>query len=315
MSKVKHNDLLTIELLDINSRDSIANISKEVGISKQAMISKIQNLEKEGFCQFVPVIDYFKLGYHNIHIYLKLQGMGREEYLEKIRLLEKIKNITWLEEFIGEYDLAISVFYNSIKDLYNILDKVYYSFKDSIREKELHFIYEHIIKNFSFGLTDKKIITIVKEKDCLFSPSKMHKKILDLIKSNGRFSYVDLVDKLKISYQQVRYHIKKIEEQGMILRYKSIINYNKIGYHHYICILKTVPGRNIDIVLKELKLNNLIPFISITLENNVILDFVCESHDELKDFLDKLKSKYAKIIEEFKILNIKNLIKLDYLID
>lgn len=315
MIKVKDRDLLTIELLDVNSRESTTNLSKKIHISKQAMITKILNLEKKGFCYFVPIINYFKLGYHNLHLYLKLQGLNKNYYSEKINSLKKIKNIVWLEEFLGEYDLAISIFYYSIKDLHIILEKVYSSFKDSIKKKELHFMSGHIIKNFSFGLIDKKIVIKFMEKGNTISLTKIDKKILDMIKSDGRFNYVTLANKLKISHQQVRYKIRKLEEQEIILQYKSIMNFNKIGYLHYICILDNVPGSSIIDILEELKSYNSIPFISITIENKIIFDFVVKNHEEIKDFLDELKNRYAKIIDEFKILSVKNLIKLDYLIE
>jgi len=315
MEDIKDRDLLALEILDINSRESTSEISKKMHISKQAIISKISKLEKKGYCSFIPIIDYFKLGYHNLHVYLKLQGLNKEGYSKKISSLKDVKNITWIEEFLGEYDIAISIFFKSLEDLHRTLDKIYSSFRDSIKKKEIHFIRKQIVKNFSFGLVNEKTVVKLEDTEEINQLNQLDKKILDLIRLNGRFNYVNLSNKLKISPQKLMHRIKRLKEREIILQYKILLNFNKIGYIHYICIIDNVPGSEIKEVLKELETNSLIPFISITLENKIIFDFAVKDHDTLREFLDELKNKYPKIIDEFKILNVRNPIKLDYLIE
>ena len=77
-----------------------------------------------------------------------------------------------------------------------------------------------------------------------------------------------------------------------------------------ICILNITPGSNLSSLLNLLKKENNVPFISTTIENNIIFDYVSKDYNELKEFLDKLQIEFSKIIDTYKILSVLNLEKL-----
>lgn len=54
-------------------------------------------------------------------------------------------------------------------------------------------------------------------------------KILDLLKENGRMSYVDIAKKLGLSRVAIRERINQLQDEGIIEKFSVVINSEKIG--------------------------------------------------------------------------------------
>ena len=102
----------------------------------------------------------------------------------------------------------------------------------------------------------------------------------------------------------------QLEKNKVIKGYGVLLNYGKLGYEWNICVLNIAPGSNLSSLLNLLKKENNIPFISTTIENNIIFDYVSEDYNELKEFLDKLQIEFSKVVDTYKILSVLNLEKL-----
>ncbi|OGM02141.1 transcriptional regulator, partial [Candidatus Woesearchaeota archaeon RBG_13_36_6] len=69
--------------LDVDSRQSYKEIAKKVGLSKDAVIYRINKLKKAGIIKrFHTVIDNGKLGFIPFRLYLKLQSTTPEKEQE-----------------------------------------------------------------------------------------------------------------------------------------------------------------------------------------------------------------------------------------
>ncbi len=306
--KLNKKDFKLIEIICKNSKKSTLNISKELGISRQAVHKKLDKIRDRAILKFVTILNYPKLGYSNMHLYLKIQGVVRKDLIKKIKKAEDIENVTWVSTLMGDYDISLSIFFKSISELHRDLNKIYSIFKDSIRHKELHLIDEQFISHIVFSDKRKTIRRIGGDK---MKISDTDKKILNYIKSNSRFEWSKLISQLKLNYQTAKKHIKHLESEDIILGYGAIINYSTLDYSWNLCILNISSGHSLEKILEKIKIEKRVPFISTTVDNKIILDFVSRDYEELKEFLDKLKIEFPKEIEDYKILNIVNLRKLE----
>jgi DNA-binding Lrp family transcriptional regulator len=60
---------------------------------------------------------------------------------------------------------------------------------------------------------------------------KTDEKIINELIENSKSSLRELSSKLKISFVTVMNRIKKLENEGIVEKYSSIINYEKLGYN------------------------------------------------------------------------------------
>ena len=79
--------------LDLNSRATLNEIAKKVGLSKQVVDYRLKNLIKESAIkQFYTVINFSKLGYTQYKLYLKFQNVNPETEKEIIAYWVNNKN-------------------------------------------------------------------------------------------------------------------------------------------------------------------------------------------------------------------------------
>jgi len=307
--KPNKKDLELLEILDKNSRASLREISSQLKISKQAINKKINNLKKRRIIKFLPIIDYFKLGYSNTHIYLKLRGIKKEEYGKIIKKLEGENNISWISQFFGDFDLGISIFYKSLKELKKTLKKIYELMGKYIIKEEKIFILKQYIQSFCINKECKREIIRMELSDEILNLSTIQKKILSKIKETGKFNYLNVSLDLKNKPETIKKHLQNLERKEVIKKYKVLIDYNKLGYIWSLCHLSIKKGGDISKLIKILNKEKRIPFISITLEDNIILDFLSKEYSELKSFLEELKWKNSEIFD-YNILNVDKIFKL-----
>ena len=71
--------------LDLNCRQSNAQIGKKVGLSKEVVNYRIKKMEEEGIIKnYWTAINSFKLGYQVFRIYIKFQNVTEKKKQEII---------------------------------------------------------------------------------------------------------------------------------------------------------------------------------------------------------------------------------------
>jgi DNA-binding Lrp family transcriptional regulator len=306
--RINNNRML--EILDRNCRATLKEMASELKISKQAVHKKLKEMEKKEISSYLTIINYYELGYNNLHVYLKLRGFEASKFKSKLNALNKIKNITWLADFIGEFDLGISIFYNSINELERVFKKIQTILGKSIKEKEIYIISKQIIPHIDRKKPGKSCFELKKILEQDIKISHLDKCILEAIVSNSRFNYLDLSEKLGITRQALKEKIRKLENKKIILGYKPLLNYSSMGCSWSLCILKLYPLADRSNLLDLLIKNPDIPFISISIDNNIIFDFKSVSHTQFKDFVRRLKFDYDSLIEDCILLNVNKVYKL-----
>ena len=308
-NKLNCKDLKLLGLLDINSRESLLNLSKKMGISSQAISKKIKHLLELNYFKFVTFIDLFSIGYNNAHVYLKLQGYERVDYEKFILEVSSIKGISWIAELFGDFDLGISFFYKSQLDLAKFIEKINSVGKNKIKEREIFFIKDHIISNVSFDKESDKIFNKIELSDKYYTLNKQESIILNKIKSNSRYSTYSLSEELKLDPKTINSYIKRLESLKIIRWYKIIPNYVKLNKMYNICLLDIKPGQNIQSLISFLEQERNIPFISCTFDNKIIFDYISQDYQELKDYVNILKNKFEDKILSYKVFSIEKIIK------
>ena len=79
MTKIDLKDRRILYELDYNSRESLTQIGKKVGLKKDVVSYRIKKLQDEGVIQcFYTVIDAYKLGYTLFRYYIIFQYVNSE---------------------------------------------------------------------------------------------------------------------------------------------------------------------------------------------------------------------------------------------
>jgi len=281
--------------LDINSRQSNSEIAKKVGLSKDVVGYRIKKLEESGLIKgYYTLIDFSRLGYFSIRVYLKFYDASPEKEKEIIDFLIKNKKVFYVAMIEGSYDINIGTL---IKDIYEFEDfwlifkrrfKQYIGEeKISIFTKAYHFHRAYILNK---KIDDSEIEFFGQEKIVKYDKTDL--EILKIISKNARIRLIEISEKLKIPPTTIAHRIKQLEKNGVIQAYRFIFDFQKFGYEYY----------KVDLILKDI--SKLEEFVSFAHRNpNIIyVDKTIGGSDFEFDLEVKNKEEFLSIIENLRKL-------------
>lgn len=287
--------------LDSNSRQPNSIIAKKVGLSKDVVNYRIKKLEESGMIKgYYTIVDFSKLGYFSIRVYIKLFDTSVEQEKKIIDFLVKNKNVFYVAEVEGPYDISIGTWVRTIYEFEEFWLDFKKNFKKNIGQEKIsiftkayHFHREYIL--------NKKPSKINEE---IFGTDKIEKfddkdlKILKLLAPNARIPILELSEKLNIPPKTVDFRIKNLRKRGIIQGYRFIFDFALFGYEYY----------KVDFVLKDItRLNELVNYSrshpNIIYINQTIggsdfeFDLEVRNKDEFLEIINDLRKKFPEIRE------------------
>ncbi len=146
-SEISTVDRSIIKLLVGNSRITVREISREIGISQPTVKKRIKHMVDFGIIEnFVCNIDMARFGY-NLSFITMVRIVNANNSEKIAHKLMKIKEISSVDMITGEYDLLLRGYSKNQADLYNILSKI--QFVDGI---------DHLFTNIVIKSMGSKIV-------------------------------------------------------------------------------------------------------------------------------------------------------------
>ena len=279
--------------LDLNARQSNTRIAHKVGLSKDVVNYRIKKLEEQKIIKgYYSPINFYKIGYLGIRVYLKLVNTTPAKENEIIDYIVNDDKTFYAMKIDGPFDIGFGTW---VKDIYEF-ESFYSTFKKEFKKyigKDQISLFTKVTHFHRAYILDKQSDETVPE--CI--GGKETEKIdnidialLKLIAKNSRISAVDMATKLKIPLTTIAFRIKKLEQKKIIEGYRFIFDFEKLGYEYY----------KVDIVLDETsRLNQFITYAHAH-PNIVYIDQTIGASDFEFDLEVRNKKEFLKIIEELR---------------
>jgi len=235
--KLDLKDKKIIYLLFENSRLTASEIAKYVGLSKNAVTYRIERLLKNGIIwKFFPILDYEKLGIDSYDLFIKLKATKEQE--EKIKLYFKSHpSVVWATSLFGKFDLFVQLLAKSPQDFEKVLDEIILELGDKLDSYEAKLLVRrlkinHQIFDFKF---DYKFVPAKPDYSKRYVLDKLDKKILAFLNEKDAIApYSVISNAVGASLETTRNRMKKLLEEGVIVRYFPFVVYPKVGLISYL---------------------------------------------------------------------------------
>ncbi len=298
----KKNHQILFEL-DRNSRQSISQLAKKTRLSRDVVNYRITQLEKSGIIQkYITIVDFTKFFNYITRLYLKLQNTSPEIEQQMVDYFIAQKNNLTVFKTDGHYDLAVGFLVKDLHQYQLMWENFLVRFKSYIKEKNFSIFLDfiHYPRNY---LVESKLRDFSSLSTGSFSEYKADEKdilLLKLIKEDARISLLDLAKKMKMTPTGVKYKLKNLEKNKVIVAYKLLINSSQLGYTYY----------KIDLDLEDM---SIIPGLhQFVLQHPNILyrdvavggsDFEFDgefpSQEAFYTFMDELKAQFPRKIRNY----------------
>jgi len=223
--------------LDHDSRQSISSLAKRIGIAKSVAAYRIRQMEKRGVIKgYYTAIDTVKIGYPNFRAYIRLKEASVEEREEVIQYLVDSKTSWWVATTGFPYDIAVIFlardlhgFDEAFREFLGRFRKRIFSYQVNPYVELRHYFREYILhdepreKRRHLTIGDERRVALSGKEDAL----------LRLLAADSRQGSMALARKLGISPITVKGMIKRLMKERVILAFRVLVDYSKIGYGYY----------------------------------------------------------------------------------
>ncbi len=137
----------------------------------------------------------------------------------------------------------------------------------------------------------------------VYQPDEIDRKILSLLSTNGRISNVELAAEVGLSPPPCLRRLRALENHGIIIGYKTLINKQKLGYNvNAVIIAKLLVTTQevIHAITSELiKLSTVISCYTTLANSELIISIISKNIDTYEEFISKYITS-NKNIESFR---------------
>ncbi|MBS3169228.1 Lrp/AsnC family transcriptional regulator [Candidatus Woesearchaeota archaeon] len=316
MYKLDQKNRRIVFELDRNSRQSINELASITKLSRDVVSYRMKQLEKAGIIQkYIAVIDYGRFSYQFIRLYVGLQNTTPEIEENIARFFVEEKHCQIVFRSSGRHDLVVGFLVKSLAEYQQIYDRFLQQFRAHVAHRfiSLFLSYHHFCRNY---LVDKKqqdhSIIITGNQDPFVYDEK-DLQLLNIIKENARITLLDLAHELKMTPAGVKYKLRGLEKQKVILGYKILLDFSQLGYQYF----------KIDLELEDL---SIIPALAqyILQHPNIIyreitlggsdFEFDGEFKNDLEfyQFMDELKKLFPQQIRHYSFYQALKIYKYSY---
>lgn len=303
--------------LDLDSRLSIRQLSKRIGLSQEATRYRLNKLKEKGIItNFVTYLNFTKLGYFGYCVYCRYNNTTEQKKNEIKSYLKSNKSVYWIAEFGGKIDLAFSILAKTPLEFDKILSQIMNKHSRYLADIKL------IVKLEPHKYPRKylsKPEEISKEKKIEFDDyqlSKTERKILGEITTNARMNSATISDKIGIPLSTVIYSIKKMVKEEIIGGFTILLQPNTFGYQSFQVNITTqnINEEKLKKLLFYCKTHpNIIFFIKVLGDWNIELIYEVEDVKNMQENLIDLRNQFSDIIKDIELVNLfEDYIKLNH---
>jgi len=292
--------------LDLNARASVTEIAKRVRASKETVNFRIKRLLKESYIKgFYTVFNTAKLGYFYYKTFLKFHRTTPEIENKIIEYIKNQKNCAYFGSCEGPYDLIFLLMVKNAKQFKEFLIEFKEKFGDYILEKEVHTVLttHRLNEKFLFaGKTSKH--SFYQDEISQYPIDDIDAKIMQILSTEARISLIDLGNKINIDSKVVKYRIKKLEKEGIIIAYVSAPNFDKLGLQFIQINFNLKNNKTASSIIEFFdKTNKCLYALELLGKYDLTVEIHVENDRVLREIMEGFKQQFVDKYNDYDIFN------------
>lgn len=303
METLDKKDKKIIYELFKDARISNTQLASKVGLSKEAVAYRLKRFEKEEILlKITTIVDYYKLGYKQFQIRIKLNSEGKKEKEKFLEEIKKIPQVSTITKITGSWDYTMQILVKTIQEFQKLYDSFLNKVGNLISKKTASLIFNETYLSPTHLLENETIEINQQVKEKTFELDENQDKIINLLEENARMPLIQIAKQMNVSITTIKYHLKLLEKNQIILSYKPVINLKKLRYQTYRVLIDLQDNTKKNNLVQKLKMNPKITKITQYL-GQYDIEFEGQYHNvnELLEELEELE-KIIKI-NEYEILH------------
>jgi len=284
-------------------------------LSKQVVRYRIKRLEEQGILKsYHAVIDWRRLGYNAIRVYVKWHNLNYDDEQEIYKEIKKDPFFMWTVKFEGDVDIGFYIWIKSVPSFSEKWFKFLSKYKKYIHSYEIYESIDMIHYPMKPLITKYKTDELVIGKENKIDYDKIDYEILKLVTENARMQITEIAKKIKLTPKAALYRLRNLEKKGIILGYFALIDTNELGYRFYKVDFYLNDMSKIKTMFEFAKQHKDIIYRMRTIGGpDLEIELMVKDVTKMREIVDQIRKKFPDVIGEYKIHRFEYTIKQVYL--
>lgn len=297
-----------LSYIHLNANASYEEIARSCGTKVHSARYEVANLIRSKIVHPCMILNYTALGIQKYHVYFTVNNINSIQKSNLIKYLCSHSRISWVCEFLGEFDFGIAVMARDANDLSEVLDEIISDNHGIIAKRHISFCYDwyYFGKNYIFNHPKLSSRIQILKDNPVIKIDATDKAILKLITEDSLVSLQHMSKKIHLPISTISTRISALKSKKIISGYVYWLSYSKLRLTAYRVLI------NFGGLTKEMK-KNILSFCQehpniVSLQYSVAawdleLGIDLESHKNIHDIVDNFKSIVNKpVVKIIKLL-------------
>ncbi|HLC73452.1 MAG TPA: winged helix-turn-helix transcriptional regulator [Candidatus Nanoarchaeia archaeon] len=322
MNKLDLKDRKILYQLDLNARQSDSEIAKKIGLSRDSVRYRINKMIENGYINyFMTLINSMKLGYDWYRTFFKFQNLSIDKEDDIINYLKG--KASWITKVEGPWDLNTGIFVRNVYEYRDLINEFLLKYSSFIERYDVAIVTREWTYHRDY-LLNKKIKTTkpllmgfsIQKEYATETIDELDYKILKTILKNARMKTIDIARETNMTEMIVRYRLRKLVQNGIIMGFKPFLNVDKLGYIYFKLHLTL---QNINHEKKQKIVSyihqhpNTIHMTELVGGSDLEAEFQVNSNNEFYSCVQDLRLKFSDIIRDYEFMQYTQEYKFTYL--
>jgi DNA-binding Lrp family transcriptional regulator len=314
-------DSLDKEILvtvDLASRTGSKAIGEHLGRSPQVIEYRLKSLQKRGIVRgFYPIIDAFRLGFRYCRLFAKLSDFSPKVVRNITTFAQKSPSVLWCYRMNGDYNIVV-VFWTRSLEEFDTLSLQFLTLPGvqsvTYNQNQVFQLEQHHISRVLDGTFGRK--AIIKETTNTVSIDSLDQLILGSLAKNARQPYSRIATSCGTSDKVVSYRIQRMEESGILLGYRPIIDWGVLGLLFFKVFFQldiSRPGIRRK-VLNYLSTTPELVYVvhGVGTPGDIDIEIIVPTYEALFEYVEKVRRKFPGAIRAFSHSHFTECFKVNY---
>lgn len=304
--------------LDLNSRQSLNTIGSKVRLTKNVVQYRIDRLVKTGIIKnFFTSIDFYKLGYINLGIYVNYQYYTPDIEKNIINYFINSKQAWFIANIQGKFDLIVLFSVNNMNQFFSFWKQTLRRFRFYFQNALISFFTKTYYLPISYLIEEEDMSQRLKHElvdgGTTVEIDETDKAILRHISLNSRKPIIDIADDLNTSSTTIANRIKKLEAMKVINGYRINIDYLKLGLQLFNVHFNLKNYDKLYQILSYVKRNPYLISVSEVIDDcDLSLNYHSKNFNELHFIIKDIYDKFPDDIKNHMTFSYPEIYKQDY---
>jgi Lrp/AsnC family leucine-responsive transcriptional regulator/Lrp/AsnC family transcriptional regulator len=302
-------DLNLLAELEENARQPLSKLAEHLSISQQLLNYRLQALRRRQILGgYYTQINFPKLGYTKYRTLVRINNYTQQKAKEIVDYLRAHRNVQWIIECGGKWDLLINFIAKNVVQYDNFLRDIRNVFPQHIQTYEVFIVIEWIELGRAYFTRQKREVKTLSYFGRDYEPVKVDQtelRILDLIAENARHTSVEIAERIGVSPNTVSSRIKNLCSRGIIRAFKPLIHLENTGFMAYKLPFKfhNYTDRIEEELIEYLKTDvRVVAIVKMIGQWDFEIEFEVNSQESMLDLVRGFRDKYGGIIKEFELI-------------